>query len=221
MLLNKKQISTALYMLSNITERLIDVVDNNNKLQMSETHAMRQQMLKCLCDIEMDDFLENKRKNHRLRLTRGTTDKNNAYVGKPGELTIDTDAKTLRVHDGENAGGTTLARMSDIPDIASADYVVAWQNPTADNNYTWYRKYKSGWIEMGGYVLKNAGTTSVIVNFPIPFSVTPTVHITKVIDSAATEQNSIVVRTVSLDKFSINKLTTNNYVYWNAFGVCA
>ena len=30
------------------------------------------------------------------------------------------------------------------------DYVVESQVPTADNNYTWYRKYKSGWVEQGG-----------------------------------------------------------------------
>ena len=30
------------------------------------------------------------------------------------------------------------------------DYVIESQAPTADNNYTWYRKYKSGWVEQGG-----------------------------------------------------------------------
>lgn len=34
--------------------------------------------------------------------------------------------------------------------IAGADYVVESQLPTAQNNYTWYRKYKSGWVEQGG-----------------------------------------------------------------------
>lgn len=38
--------------------------------------------------------------------------------------------------------------LSNIP--ANYDYVVESQLPTADNNYTWYRKYKSGWIEQGG-----------------------------------------------------------------------
>lgn len=32
------------------------------------------------------------------------------------------------------------------------DYVIETQNPTAENNYTWYRKYKSGWIEQGGEI---------------------------------------------------------------------
>jgi len=33
---------------------------------------------------------------------------------------------------------------------AGIDTVVAKQDPTAENNYTWYRKYKSGWVEQGG-----------------------------------------------------------------------
>lgn len=32
------------------------------------------------------------------------------------------------------------------------DYVVESQSPTAENGYTWYRKYKSGWIEQGGRI---------------------------------------------------------------------
>jgi len=38
------------------------------------------------------------------------------------------------------------------------DYVVASQMPTANNNYTWYRKYLSGWVEMGG--ISTAATTN-------------------------------------------------------------
>lgn len=35
-------------------------------------------------------------------------------------------------------------------EVGGADYVVKYQRPTAENNYTWYRLYKSGWIEQGG-----------------------------------------------------------------------
>lgn len=35
------------------------------------------------------------------------------------------------------------------------DYLVDSQEPTADNNYTWYRKYDSGWVEQGGFGAKN------------------------------------------------------------------
>lgn len=41
--------------------------------------------------------------------------------------------------------------------------VIAFQAPTADNDYTWYRKYADGWVEQGGNVTVN--TTSV--NLPV------------------------------------------------------
>lgn len=49
--------------------------------------------------------------------------------------------------------------------MATADYVVEWQTPTSTNNYTWYRKYKSGWVEQGGKINNNSSTTTV--NLPI------------------------------------------------------
>jgi len=43
------------------------------------------------------------------------------------------------------------------------DIVIDWQAPTAANNYTWYRKYKSGWIEQGGIIPTGISN----VTFPI------------------------------------------------------
>lgn len=45
-----------------------------------------------------------------LQIRRGTSAQNDNFTGLPGELSFDTDAKTLRVHDGECLGGYTLAR---------------------------------------------------------------------------------------------------------------
>ena len=53
-----------------------------------------------------------------LQMRRGTTAQNDAFTGAEGELTVDTTAKTLRVHDGVTAGGTALAKKSEIPDIS-------------------------------------------------------------------------------------------------------
>lgn len=88
--------------------------------------------------------------SRQVQLRRGTADEHKNFTGAAGEITIDTTTNTIRVHDGETVGGTALAREQDIPDLSGADYVVAWQMPTAENNYTWYRKYKSGWVEQGG-----------------------------------------------------------------------
>ncbi len=74
----------------------------------------------------------------QLQLRRGTESENAAFVGAQGELTYSTDTKSMHIHDGETVGGFPV------------DVVVAWQKPTAENNYTWYRKYASGWVEQGG-----------------------------------------------------------------------
>ena len=88
--------------------------------------------------------------SRQIQIRRGTAAENNAFTGAIGEVTMDTTNKTLRVHDGTTAGGTIMAKQSEIPDLTDLDYVVESQFPTADNNYTWYRKYKSGWVEQGG-----------------------------------------------------------------------
>ena len=41
----------------------------------------------------------------QVQFRRGTTTQNNAFTGAVGEITYDTDAKTLRLHDGTTAGG--------------------------------------------------------------------------------------------------------------------
>ncbi len=55
-----------------------------------------------------------------LQLRRGTAAQNDNFTGLSGEVTFDTDSKTIRVHDGETLGGFPIAR-ADAPgfDIAS------------------------------------------------------------------------------------------------------
>lgn len=44
----------------------------------------------------------------RLKLLRGTTEENLAYIGEEGEITVDTGLKNARVHDGVTPGGHLL-----------------------------------------------------------------------------------------------------------------
>ena len=46
----------------------------------------------------------------KLRLKRGDTAKNANYLGAEGEVTYDTQAKALRVHDGATIGGLPLVK---------------------------------------------------------------------------------------------------------------
>ena len=47
-------------------------------------------------------------------------------------------------------------------DANEADYVIHYQKPTAENNYTWYRLYKSGWVEQGGLATAEGGGWSYV-----------------------------------------------------------
>ena len=61
-----------------------------------------------------------------------------------------------------NQLSNALQQKVDLPSGKSQsdiDYVVEWQTPTSSNNYTWYRLYKSGWIEQGGEVTQSSSTS--------------------------------------------------------------
>lgn len=47
-------------------------------------------------------------------------------------------------------------------DTSVSDSVIAWQVPTAENDYTWYRKYASGWVEQGGR-LTQSGSAMLLI----------------------------------------------------------
>lgn len=97
---------------------------------------------------------------------------------------------------------------------------MASKKPT-DSDPTWYDLYSDGKVEQGGYVDRAIGTTNVSITFPVAHSVAPTVLITKIIDSAVADQNSILVRTISLTGFTMNKLTANNAACWQVSGYAA
>ena len=56
-----------------------------------------------------------------LQIRRGTTAQNDNFTGLAGEITFDTTAKTIRVHDGATLGGFALARADEIP-TQTADF---------------------------------------------------------------------------------------------------
>ncbi|MBQ2175188.1 MAG: hypothetical protein II453_09045 [Alphaproteobacteria bacterium] len=57
--------------------------------------------------------------------------------------------------------------LRNVDNTAGADAVIEYQLPTAQNNYTWYRKYKSGWIEQGGILPGTSSSSNIIVYLPI------------------------------------------------------
>lgn len=68
----------------------------------------------------------------------------------------------------EQTAGVTTETLnskadSDLGNIpANYDYVIESQMPAAENGYTWYRKYKSGWVEQGGTLPAQATVTATL-----------------------------------------------------------
>lgn len=51
--------------------------------------------------------------------------------------------------------------------VATGHEVIAFQAPTASNNYTWYRKYADGWVEQGGHIDTAPASEETTVVFPV------------------------------------------------------
>lgn len=75
--------------------------------------------------------------------------------------------------DDINVGAITeaLNNKVDLPTGDSQDgidYVIDWQKPSESNGYTWYRKYKSGWVEQGGSSDENGShANEFVVTLPV------------------------------------------------------
>lgn len=75
-----------------------------------------------------------------------------------GNFTQDAIEQTAGIN-AELFNGKADLDLGNLP--ANYDYVVESQNPTAENGYTWYRKYKSGWVEQGG--INNTATLTYLI----------------------------------------------------------
>lgn len=58
-----------------------------------------------------------------LQIRRGTTAQNNAFTGAIGEITMDTDTKQIRIHDGQTQGGFVITNKK--ADGGPARFMVA------------------------------------------------------------------------------------------------
>lgn len=80
-----------------------------------------------------------------IQLFNGTTDEAVATVG------------TVVAQVGENT--TQIANR-----VIKGHELIDFQIPTAENGYTWYRKYADGWVEQGGNI---SGSSVATVNLPV------------------------------------------------------
>jgi hypothetical protein len=150
----------------------------------------------------------------QIQFRRGSSAEHETFTGAPGEITVDTTENTLRVHDGQTPGGTTWARADAVTDMTGTDYVVAWQSPTADNNYTWYRKYKSGWVEQGG---ESTGGTIIL---PIQMLNTHYTVTSGLYYSSGSSWTVGSIRPRDVTSISLNKANADKG-WWHVCGIAA
>lgn len=113
---------------------------------------------------------------------------------------------------------------------ANVDFVVERQEPTAQNNYTWYRKYKSGWVEQGGRATTNSGNPCQVV---LPIEMADTYYNINILGQTSTDGYSNAQwQVMSISTASTPKSTTgfygqpsitgyNLFFYWEVRGMAA
>lgn len=99
--------------------------------------------------------------------------------------------------------------------IAGADYVVESQLPTAANNYIWYRKYKSGWVEQGGRDATGTGTKTI--NLPVTMADEYYTVTTATVSNTATHNATVLDPTTT----SFKAIKQNSVCYWEVKGMAA
>lgn len=103
----------------------------------------------------------------------GGTQSNNLTISNLHADTSDTAQLRVMIQLANGATDEALETctgvLADVADLKDRDYVVEKQEPTAENGYTWYRLYKSGWVEQGGSMAFVSGEDTS-VTMPIEMS---------------------------------------------------
>lgn len=93
----------------------------------------------------------------------------------------------------------------------AVDYVVAMQRPTADNNYMWYRKYKSGWVEQGG-VFTNTASSAKFNSISLPIAMGSTNYVVNTTCASTYTSANSSSHAYAMEKGAVvNNLTTTAF----------
>lgn len=152
--------------------------------------------------------------SRQIQIRRGTSVEHENFTGVIGEVTMDTTNKTLRVHDGETVGGTVLAKKSEIPsDIMTADYVIeTWRSTDGSS---WYRKYKSGWVEQGGKHVAQKGNNQIT----LPVCMATVDYFTNFTAIVESSDSRIVQKLSTSTQFRLDFICNNAFnVLWMVIG---
>lgn len=106
--------------------------------------------------------------------------------------------------------------------LENIDYVIESQLPTAENNYTWYRLYRSGWCEQGGFKASSGNTTTVTLLKSFAntnYSILNTQSLSSTNDWNSNQQVISTQKTVSSFEIKTADTISDNSFYWEAKGL--
>ena len=102
--------------------------------------------------------------NKQVLLKRGNTAVSSAYTGPVGEVTVDTDLDTIRVHDGITPGGhlASSSYMGPTPPVSPRENTL-WYDEISGRLYI---RYSGAWVDASpaGDLLLNANVISLASN---------------------------------------------------------
>ena len=111
--------------------------------------------------------------------------------------------------------------MRNVDNTAGADAVIEYQVPTTDNDYTWYRKYKSGWVEQGGSKT-SGGSGNHTIDLPVTMSDTAFwAQVTRSSGASTTTNVNVWVRTPTLTNQITVYTSGDTGIKWEVRGMTA
>ena len=103
----------------------------------------------------------------------------------------------------EALNNKTDRNMRNVDTVSGGDSVVAFQIPTVDNGYTWYRLYASGWVEQGGV----SNGLNAVVTLPVEMADTNYTLVCSGVYESRTNTNVAYWSAVSGDRTSTTTIT--------------
>ena len=96
------------------------------------------------------------------------------------------------------------------------DFVIDSQEPSSQNNYRWFRKYKSGWVEQGGFGAKNEIITLAVTMKDTNYGALAGFCITG--NNNISYSVNIDSKTTTSFKIRSESSVPTNEAYWHVYG---
>jgi len=101
--------------------------------------------------------------SRRIQFRRGTTAEHLAFIGAPGEITVDTDKNVVVIHDGSTPGGFPNDRFEDLSGNVTLDARLIIQDGTASTSNSTGALVVTGGLGVGGKITSSQIETNTLV----------------------------------------------------------